>query len=101
MSMNKNKIDEYGIAVCDAILSLFRDEENDGNPNFHYDLDKIDATEFFTGVVLGCNLLYNQLTNDNKNILEFSYLVNHLAVQHLIDNIREECKKNKPDYNTL
>ena len=34
-----NKKEEMAIAVADSILSLFGDEEDGGNPNFHYKLE--------------------------------------------------------------
>jgi hypothetical protein len=81
-----NKQVEMAIAVADGILSLFRDEEDGGNPNFHYKLEDIDATEFFTAMVIGCNLVYRQLTKIEKNNLEFTYLCNQLIVQDMLKN---------------
>lgn len=81
-----NKKEEMAIAVADGILSLFRDEEDGGNPNFHYELPEIDATEFFTAMVIGCNLVFQQLTKIEKSNLEFTYLCNQLIVQDMIKN---------------
>lgn len=81
-----NKKEEMAIAVADSILSLFRDEEDGGNPNFHYKLEDIDATEFFTAMVIGCNFVFHQLTKIEKSNLEFTYLCNQLIVQDLLKN---------------
>lgn len=81
-----DKVYEYAQATADAILSLFKDEEDGGNPNYHYDLAKIDGTEFFTGLIMGCNAVYQRLTGDEKNNLEFTYLMNQLIVQHMLKN---------------
>lgn len=44
------------------------------------------SQNFFTAInMVACNM-YNEITGDNKNILEFSYLVNQLAVQHIIEH---------------
>ena len=81
-----NKKDKMALAIADSILSLFRDEENGGNPNFHYDLSEIDATEFFTSMVMGCNFVFNELTKSEKNNLEFTYICNQLIVQDILQN---------------
>lgn len=92
--MNTNKADEYAIAVADSILSLFRDEEYGGNINFHYDLTQIDATEFFTGMIMGCNLVFNKLTGEKMNMLDFTNLVIKLIVQHLLGEKENENERN-------
>lgn len=79
-----NKKEEYAVAVADSILSLFIDEEDGGNPNFHFTLSEIDATEFFTSIIKGCNVVYSKLTNDEKSNLEFTYLCNNLIVQDML-----------------
>lgn len=79
-----NKKDEMILAVADSILSLFRDEENGGNPNFHYDLTEIDATTFFMSMIFGCNFVFNELTNSEKNSLEFTHICNQLIVQDML-----------------
>lgn len=85
-----NKQEEMAIAVADSILSLFRDEEDGGNPNFHYELSETDATEFFTAMVKGCNLVFNRLTNIEKSNLEFTYLCNQLIVQDALNSKESE-----------
>lgn len=79
-----NRKNEMTIAVTDSILSLFRDEEDGGNPNYHFELSEIDATEFFTSMVYGCNFVFNQLTNIEKNGLEFTHICNQLVVQDML-----------------
>jgi hypothetical protein len=88
--MNK-KTQEYAIAVAESIMGLFRDEEENGNMLYHYDLDKIDATDFFTGMIIGCNIVFGQLTEQDKNNLEFTYLCNQLIVQQMLED--KEKKK--------
>lgn len=81
-----NKKEEMAIAVADGILSLFRNEEDAGNPNFHYKLEDIDATEFFTAMVIGCNLVYAKLTGNEIDNISFTHLCNQLIVQDLLKN---------------
>lgn len=80
-----NKTEEYAMAVVDSIMSIFRDKEDNGNQVYHYDLDKIDATEFFTGMVIGCCHVFNKFTGDDKNLIEFTHLCNQLIVQYLFE----------------
>lgn len=81
-----NKQVEMAIAVADSILSLFRDEEDGGNPNFHYKLEDIDATEFFTAMVIGCNIVYRTLTSNEIDNISFTHLCNQLIVQDMLKN---------------
>lgn len=89
--MNKN--DEYAAVVAEVIMSLFVDEEHGGNPNYHYDLREIDVTEFMTSLVTGCNLVFSTITGENKNNLEFTYLLNQLVVQDFINIAKQEEKE--------
>lgn len=75
---------EYAIAIADGILSLFRNEEDGGNPNFHFELEEVDATKFFTAMVMGCNLVYYKLTGNEIDNLAFTHLLNQLAVQDML-----------------
>lgn len=85
-----DKTTQYAMAVSDAILSLFRDEEDDGNYHFHFELEDVDATKFFTGMIIGCNLVFNKLTQEQKNNLEFTHICNQLVVQDMLSKNEEE-----------
>lgn len=80
------KKEQYAVAIADAILSLFRDEEEGGNPNFHFKISEVDATRFFTEMVTGCRIVFEQLTSIEKNNFEFTHLLNQLVVQDLLEN---------------
>ena len=78
------KEEEYAIAVRNALLNLFRDEEHQDN-QYHFDLNEVDATKFFTGIIVACSVLYNDLTSDHKAALDFTYIANKLIVQWMMD----------------
>jgi hypothetical protein len=80
--MKEDKTQQYALAVADAIASLFREE--DGNPHYHFDMNNIDATAFFTGAIMGLNYIFRKVTGQNKNNLEFTHLCNQLIVQDLL-----------------
>lgn len=80
------KKEQYAVAIADGILSLFRDEEDGGNPNFHYKLSEINATDFITSMVMGCNIVFERLTSIEKNNLEFTHLLNQLVFQDALES---------------
>lgn len=86
--MAKSK--EYTIAIADAIMSLFRDEEHGGSKNYNYKINEVDATVFFTSMVSGCNLVFNKMTNVEKDNLQFTYLLNQLVVQDALERAKHE-----------
>lgn len=76
---------EYSLAIASAILSLFKDEEDGGNENYHFDINEVDVTLFITSMVVGCNVVLEKLTGIDKNHLEFTHLLNSLIVQYLME----------------
>ncbi len=91
--MSLNKDEQYTMAIMDTILSLFRDQEEDGHPIYHFELDNIDATEFFTSMVTACGLIYNRLTDEDMDILDYTHLANKLAVQKLLEEVINSMEK--------
>lgn len=79
-----NKEQEYGLAIANKILSLFSEGD--------YSLEELDATKFFTGMVLGCNLVFRKLTQEDISTLEFTYKLNQLVVQYFLEN-KGRCSK--------
>lgn len=76
----KGDTTSYAATITDTLLSLVDPD----NENSLYDLDKIDATKFFTGMVQACAVVYSRLTGDYKTFLEFTHLANALIVQELM-----------------
>jgi hypothetical protein len=83
INIKADKTQEYSAAVADAIAALFREDE-DANPHYHFNLDTIDATAFFTGAIMGLNFIFKRFTGQQKNNLEFTHLCNQLIVQDLL-----------------
>jgi hypothetical protein len=82
--------DGYAATIYESLINLFQDEE-ERTPCAQLDLENIDATMFFTDAIKALALLYNKLTNDDKDYLEFTYLANHLIFHYAV----EEAKKEK------
>ncbi|MFB7817405.1 hypothetical protein ACFC0X_24950 [Paenibacillus chitinolyticus] len=76
-----NDQNQYIAAVHDQIAKLF----NDNNEDYTFDINRIDATQFFIGMTKANALIYNKLTGDDKSALEFTYLTNQLIVQDLLE----------------
>lgn len=81
---------EYTLAIANAIFTLFQDEEHGGNQDYHFELNEIDVTKFITSMVAGCNLVFQHIASVDKNNLEFTYLLNQLVVQNLLEDAKEE-----------
>ncbi len=45
-----------------------------------------NLTEDFTAMVFALNMFYNNITGDTMDIIEFTHLLNTLAVQHLMED---------------
>ncbi|MVP00363.1 hypothetical protein [Paenibacillus lutrae] len=68
-------------AICHQIGQLFNGESED----YRFDLKTMDATQFFTAMIKANAHVFNELTGDNKTVLEFTHLANHLVVQDLLE----------------
>lgn len=84
--MKPNQAELYAAQVSQAITSLF-DEENE---NYQYDLSEIDATKFFTGLIMGSLLIFNRLTSEDKDLLDYLSLQQRLVFQYLQENGKEK-----------
>lgn len=75
-------------AIATSILNVFNDENETG---MHIELDETDGTELITDMVKAMNVVFQKLTGDSKDNLEFTYLCNHLIVQ---DYLEKKSKEN-------
>jgi hypothetical protein len=82
MSRKLNQTQQYALDIEHAVLQLFNSESE-----LHkYELNKIDATKFFTAFVIAFNLLFNQLTQDDADLVESLNTMTRLMFQYLIEN---------------
>lgn len=68
--------------IFSKILSAINDVLNDEDNDNYIDLKEEDGTEFF--YILGAfipSVVYNELTGNNLNLLDFNHLMNTLIVQ--------------------
>ena len=93
---NVDKNIEYASQISEAIKNLFRDEEN--QVPAYIDLkgleDGENGEEFFIGYLKAGTLIFNELTNGDKNNLEFTHILNQLCVQDLLKDKPDRISKN-------
>ena len=76
-----DKKDDLTAKLYENLCDMF----GEGSLAFTFDLNEIDGTEFFTALFLAMGLLFNRLTEQETNALEFSHLCNKLIVQHMLE----------------
>lgn len=79
------KYEQYTQGILGAITDMF----NEDSEHYFTELEDVDLTEFFTAANMALLLLFNELTGDQKNALEFTHVLNGLAAQKAIENVRE------------
>ncbi|MCY8002822.1 hypothetical protein MOB86_01205 [Bacillus haynesii] len=79
---------QYSLALAGAISEVFNEESE------HYisELRDIDLTEFFTSANSALLMLFNEFTGKKKNAIEFTHVLNGLAVQKAIAREKEREK---------
>lgn len=85
---NKKKL-QYSVMIQTQLAEMLQDE----NCNNYIEDWQDNLTEFFTAALIAISNLQNMITGNKKNYLEFSYLVNQLIVQHIIEQ-REDKTEN-------
>lgn len=77
------KSEEYAVIILNQIQEMFSDDcEN------HIDLEDLqegnNATHFIHALAtIVPNMVYNKLTGDNKNHLQFNHMANQLVFQNI------------------
>lgn len=67
-----------------AFTNVYRSEENQEFTQ-QMKFDNEDLTEDFTAVLFALNMFFNKLTGNTMDIIDFTHLLNKLAVQHLME----------------
>ena len=73
-----------------ALSDVYRDEES-------RELDAYSAIEFsddvaedFTAMLIAMNLIFDRITGHDGDLIDFTYVLNKLAVQHIMDTERKD-----------
>lgn len=78
------KIKEKAINFYNAITNVYRDEENQRVLQ-EMKLSNEDLTEDFIALILALNIFYDNATGEQTEIIDFTHILNRLAVQHLLE----------------
>lgn len=82
MKKDEEKYMEYALKLTGKVQELLSDEDGD----FHISLEDLEGEGNLTAFMhalanaMPCRI-YNHLTGDSKNTLEFNHLANHLCFQ--------------------
>lgn len=75
-----------------SITNVYRDEEKQEVLQ-KMKLDNENLTEDFTAMVFALAMLYDKVTGEQIEILDFTHLLNKLVVQHLLENQAHPTEK--------
>ena len=83
------KFNNKVLVFIDMIINAYRSEDNQEFTQ-QLKLDDENLTEDFTAMVFAINMFFNQVTGDTMDIIDFTHLLNKLAVQHLLADNKTE-----------
>ena len=84
------RIEEKTIHFMTALKDVYRDEESRELYAFSAIEFGNDVTEDFTAMLLAMNLIFDRVTGTDGDLLDFTYILNKLAVQYLVEGKKEE-----------
>ncbi|HNX64965.1 MAG TPA: hypothetical protein PKI60_07270 [Oscillospiraceae bacterium] len=81
--INNEEIEQMAMSFYENIGNTFKDSDEIVNATLPIELNKTNPTDMFTALLLACNLLYKNLTQDKGDILDFISVQNKLAVRYI------------------
>ena len=79
------KIEDKAVQFLTALLDVYRDEDNRELEAFSKLKLADDATEDITAALLALKVLTEQLTGYDGDLIDFTHVLNKLAVQHIME----------------
>ena len=79
-------IEEKAMQFLTALLDVYRDEDRRELEVFSKLELTDDFTEDFTAMFLAMKVLLKRLTRDDCDIIDFTHMLNKLAVQYVMEN---------------
>jgi len=80
MDKKQQEMLKYSSLISSAIMDIFTDEES----QYHIEIDDENATDVITSMVFAITLVFNKLSAQDLNYLEFTHMANSLVVQYLL-----------------
>ena len=84
------KIEEKALMFLTALSDVYREEENRELSVFSKMEIGDDFTEDFTALLLAMNLMCERITGYDGDLIDFTHMLNKLAVQHIMDGERKD-----------
>lgn len=88
MKVELERNEYYTEQILTTLNNLIHDEDN--QTYCYVSIEELiqddNLTEFFIGYLKAGTYMFNEFTGDNKNILEFTHILNHLCVQDLLEH---------------
>ena len=72
-----------------VLANVYKAEENQDLIRT-MELNDENLTEDFTALLFATNVVFNQITGRKIDVIDFTHLLNKLAVQHLMDDHQTE-----------
>ena len=92
-------VEEKAVHFLTALADVYRDEE-------HRELDAFpkmritdDLTEDFTAMLLGMNFIVERLTGYDGDLIDFTHMLNKLAVQHIMEKKNNNMEETNNESN--
>lgn len=78
------------LQFVEALADCYRDEEE--RTSFDYEklpLDDDELTDDFTRTLIALYILYKRITGDETDLVGFTYILNRLTLQHILNEQKE------------
>ena len=86
-----NKVEEKALHFLTALFDVYRDEENRELQAFSKLDAADDVTEDITALLVAMKVLVDTLVGDDgRDLIDFTHVLNKLAVQHLMEKVGAE-----------
>ncbi len=79
------QIEQKALYFLTALMDVYRDEENRELDAFSKMEFSNDVTEDFTAMILAMKLVFERITGNDGDLIDFTHILNKLAVQHIMD----------------
>lgn len=80
-----NTIQEKAMHFLAALADVYRDEDNRELEAFSKMKFSDDFTEDVTAMLLAMKVFVERITRDDGDIIDFTHMLNKLAVQHIMN----------------
>lgn len=78
--MKREKDEQYALEIYTHIMDGFTDEHEQ-----KWDLNEIDATAWFTGLVKASAMVFNKFTGNEQRFIEWTHTCQNLLIQNMME----------------